>query len=756
MARSEIDTEFNTFVGGILTEANPINYPVGYTLDEENFILERDGTRRRRFGTVLDTTKQSFDSKAATEFSSIINFTSATYRDFYIWRDAFIEGVRQDCLVVIYDILATGWVSDDDIDCGLLFYRLTDSSDITGNFITSYTPAPTVGSYVGDGVVQSISGYRSGLIINQKTPSLNAPTTTRSIIWDATLNSFTSVESSIQARDTIGVQPSNVTSRPSTLSDEHAYNLYNAGWDKVSVDGWKAFDNTYPSLSDHIVFYKNKGTAFSVAFMQNSFPGSSRSPTGRTITSAFTVNLNDYSFGVNSIKGSSPSGDPDGVTFTNYNRGGIVDVVEYGGRVFNLCRASRVTSLGTTFLAYSQNSADPRSIYNCHSVNDATSEVLNAPLDTDGGIIDISESGDAVRILASRSKLLVFGSRGIYQVHSRDNVFKPSDLSIRKVSSNILSYNKETINPYNPQTLYSFDKLIGNSVITYKDSFILWTPEGILSLQHDPQSDSFVENNLTNNTIDTLYQGIPNICKAYASGTYLPADNCAMWTYSLDESNPDKHQYALVYDLVLNAWYKFKFFNSANSYIEGVFNGSIENTSRSIDRFKDLIFIANTTSGRLPMTFTESTFKDFEGSTEDTEVQAFMQTGYLNANDSARQKQSSYIIPSFIRTETGFVDDGSGNLTPVNESSCLISAWWDYVDDSSFPKANDTFEAYRYNRLYIPSGPSDIFDYGQSVITTKNRLTGRGRALSLRFETTEGKDCRLLGWNLGFGANSKV
>ena len=71
MARQDINTEFNTFVGGILTEANPINYPKGYTLDEENFILERDGTRRRRRGldfesgfvtTTLKDTKGSLNS----------------------------------------------------------------------------------------------------------------------------------------------------------------------------------------------------------------------------------------------------------------------------------------------------------------------------------------------------------------------------------------------------------------------------------------------------------------------------------------------------------------------------------------------------------------------------------------------------------------------------------------------------------------------------------------------------------------------
>ena len=155
--------------------------------------------------------------------------------------------------------------------------------------------------------------------------------------------------------------------------------------------------------------------------------------------------------------------------------------------------------------------------------------------------------------------------------------------------------------------------------------------------------------------------------------------------------------------------------------------------------------------------FKDSSFKDFAGSIQaGTDAAAFMQTGFINAGDSQRRKQANYIVPSFIRTENGFTDDGGGDLTPTNESSCNIRADWDYADTTAGGKLGTAFEAYRYNRLYIPSGPADTFDTGQSVITTKNKLLGRGRALSLRFTTTALKDCRLLGWGLGFETNSKV
>ena len=48
MAKGRI--EFNTFVKGLITEAGPLTYPEGASLDEANFVLNRDGSRQRRFG----------------------------------------------------------------------------------------------------------------------------------------------------------------------------------------------------------------------------------------------------------------------------------------------------------------------------------------------------------------------------------------------------------------------------------------------------------------------------------------------------------------------------------------------------------------------------------------------------------------------------------------------------------------------------------------------------------------------------------
>ncbi len=42
--------EANQWVKGLITEASPLNFPEGSSVDEENFVLDRDGSRERRLG----------------------------------------------------------------------------------------------------------------------------------------------------------------------------------------------------------------------------------------------------------------------------------------------------------------------------------------------------------------------------------------------------------------------------------------------------------------------------------------------------------------------------------------------------------------------------------------------------------------------------------------------------------------------------------------------------------------------------------
>ena len=43
---------------------------------------------------------------------------------------------------------------------------------------------------------------------------------------------------------------------------------------------------------------------------------------------------------------------------------------------------------------------------------------------------------------------------------------------------------------------------------------------------------------------------------------------------------------------------------------------------------------------------------------------------------------------------------------------------------------------------------ADDFDYGESVIVTKNKLRGSGKCLSLKIQSETGKDIKILGWGI--------
>lgn len=770
MARSEIDTEFNTFVGGILTEANPINYPVGYTLDEENFILERNGTRRRRPGLKLDTTSSNIAAKAISAVGGLAD--TAIYRSCFLWDNPSRNNENLYTIGFTFDIADASDTSVDQSWSSLVLYETENPSDITNNFLADY---PISRIFTTNGIV-----YKDNLIISERTYqlSLGFPIQPRVHIlkYDGTTSLDPSAQSGLQVRDFLLVPDSSPSidgyERKASLSLNHLYNLVNAGWTDKELTSFYTATNTFPSNADNLSFAKNKGSAFTPSYLQNSVMGFKDAPRGKLVVPAFGISsilaaaYIDLNTGFDALtdtsyQGVTLSGDSDLYERFNYDNlaGGIVDAIQYGGRLFYLCDAITTPLNGSAFVAYSQiNGASDRSYASCHQVNDPTCEDLNNVVATDGGALDVSSAGQPLRIFQGRSRVLVFGSDAVLEILSEADVFTPTSVGIREVTNNSISHYSTFSNNSSSHTGPGVRRVVSESLVSVKDSFYYWSPTGVINLTYNKESREFNENNLTDNTIQSLYNTIPDNCRAAARGEYSKEDSVIIWCYSLDSENPKKFTRALIYDLVLNAWTKFKFYNDDGCYILDlkIIPSAVKNNNAD-DFLRQLIFVTyapdiGVTTGYL----SPESFEDFQGSTNSGEVQAFMQTGYLNANDSARQKQTTYIVPSFLRTEDGFTDDGSGNLTPTNESSCLISAWWDYVDDASFPKANDTFEAYKYNRLYIPSGAADTFDYGQTVITTKNRLTGRGRALSLRFETSEGKDCRLLGWNLNFSQGTKV
>ena len=91
------------------------------------------------------------------------------------------------------------------------------------------------------------------------------------------------------------------------------------------------------------------------------------------------------------------------------------------------------------------------------------------------------------------------------------------------------------------------------------------------------------------------------------------------------------------------------------------------------------------------------------------------------------------------------------------ESSCLVQAQWEWATSADSGRWGDEFQAYRYRVPYAFNlgGIGEVFNYGYSVITTRNKIRGKGRAISFKFSTEPYRDCQLLGWNMDVGQNQE-
>lgn len=87
-------------------------------------------------------------------------------------------------------------------------------------------------------------------------------------------------------------------------------------------------------------------------------------------------------------------------------------------------------------------------------------------------------------------------------------------------------------------------------------------------------------------------------------------------------------------------------------------------------------------------------------------------------------------------------------MTPSDLMSAQLSAIWDWSQNSSSSKESRKQEAFKYSPRRLAQVGGVHSDYPFEVVNTRLRIPGTGRAVTLRYESTEGKDFVLLGHSL--------
>lgn len=208
-----------TFNKGLMTDASPLTFPPDFSLDELNFELMLDGTRRRRRGLEAETAAFITQAQAA----------DAPVRTFK-WRAV---GDNPDLNFHIWQIGST-----------LYFYNdVPEPSSSPRNFTLDLVGLAVEG-YESDVVeleVDMAFGRGHALLVGKYIDPVY-------IVYDPIEDDLDVFEVNIRERDFQGVEDNlDNTTKPAVASDEYIYNMVNEGWAYGDVLQYQEDQGNYPS-----------------------------------------------------------------------------------------------------------------------------------------------------------------------------------------------------------------------------------------------------------------------------------------------------------------------------------------------------------------------------------------------------------------------------------------------------------------------------------------------------------------------------
>ena len=754
-----------SFNKGLITEASPLTYPENSAVSVDNFLLKRDGSIARRLGMDYEANYVAQD----TGLPAAAFATSAVY--FNVWNNVANKPTLKFGVVQIGSAI---WFFD-------MF-----KTDLSANIKNNGASFETDGAGIERINISSINGY---LIVTSKE---FAPFY---LEYDVATDTVSKTTIGFSIRDLFGIDDGlTVNNRPTTLSDDHKYNLLNQGWDLTAINTFYTSQGKYPSNADIQSLGKDADDVFDPTLMIKQGFGNSPAPKGRNIINAFDrglsrqqqadvyitselgVSRDDYAYNAILAYFESNLVSNFEALIADSEESRISISAPYAGRVFYSGVESLIVSPDkrspdyTGFIFFTKLVSSVKDLGECYQEADPTSESISDLIDTDGGYIQIPDAANIFKLVPTDRSLLVLAENGVWEIlGDTDAGFTATGYQVNRIGN---------IGAMSPSSIVEVE-----GVVAY------WAEGGIYTLGYDQQSGFLRPQNISATTIQTLYSAIPSVARKTAKGSFDPETRRITWLYNDSPSydgytNKYNYNRELVFDTLLQAFYtntieaiaddadspqlaglvvmpNFVLVDYANPIIvNGVqVQVNAEDVVVTTDEFgrgesytKYLTVLPNS-AGNLQFTFSSyrgGSFTDWY--TYDTAGETFLSelvTGFELVGDSAKWKQAPYVSFHFTRTETGFVEI-DGGLEATSPSGCLVSARWDFADHWASGKVGYQFQAYRLLRNYIPTGPADTFDYGQSVIVTKNKIRGRGRALSMQIQSEAGKDMKLLGWSIPF------
>lgn len=728
-------SEVNTFVQGLITEASPLNFPANASYQEENFVLHTDGTRSRRLGMAYEP------DYALTASGLTIDSLGFAKPSCYVWKDVGGDTSKHFLVVKGESSLFFFDLDRDNISGG--YSAVVDISGILVNLsggVTAWDGPRYAHHY-------SISSIEGMLIVVGGSGAIG-------YISYTAPSTFTLETGRLKVRDVWGVEESHepteadVKYHPVTLTPEHYYNLQNQSWgvtrhaytedpvplilgtysydDPVQI--YKGKYNYYPSNSEVVwtglQFQPQVGAAPPMESMYTTLYRdlmSAGAPAAkgyyiidllaRGLTRQITQANNRILYPeLDAISGSLVN-DVVGTGATVVHQ--FAGRVWYGGFIGSATQTDSRSPTLSDMICFSQLVQSKPQILKCYQEGDPTSREGSDLVDTDGGFIKILGMSKQVGFGTLDNSLLVFASNGVWAVTGgSDYGFSATNYKVTKISNTGCGD--------------------ARAIVNLNSQIIFWSTEGIYNISKNKSGELEVTS-ISDKTIQSFYD---QFAKASAEGVFSPLDKTIRWVF---RSGGYFDGAGTTYELVLNTSIPAFSLNTITSYnptIAGIFVDPYGLETRYLTVSND----AGTAYFSVGY-YRDTLFQDFG-----IDAKAFMLTGAQTAGDSAIVKQMPYLTLHFHKTETGV--DTNGDI--VNPSGCLFRTQWDWAVDASSKRFSRLSQGYKY-RPALFAGPT--FELGANVVTSKNKVRGRGKSFALYMETEPLKDCKILGWNLSLNGN---
>lgn len=762
MAKQTQKAEVNNFVKGLITEASPLNFPANASKDEENFELNRDGTRNRRLGLGFEpgaTLRTSPVSFSLMDVSNIVTF---------IWKA--VRGLPDDDFLVVQTHKTLSFYDSNA--------EVISGAGYLGSLEIASFPDATKFSFTSvEGKLVIAAGYEKIAIVTY------------------TGSSFTVEYDVIQVRDVWGVEETGVPSYEIDSSYRgvydaiHKYNLQNQSWGipRKSDAGvlsdptalYNAALGKYPSNSEAVwPGLQFQPVASGVAPYERIFTNLYTEVLGAETSSAkgyYVIDL--LKRGVSRVLANAANAVkyPDLIAYSptlppDTTGAGAKIVTEFAGRIWysgfegSVASGDKRSPDLSNFAVFSQLIRSRQDFTKCYQAGDPTSRESSDIVDTDGGFVRITGATRIVGMVNLETNLIILAENGVWSVTGgSDFGFTATNYKVSKLSS--------------------FGCIAPSSIVQEGGRLFFWSKDGIYVVAKDQMGGMTVVN-LTDKTIQGVYEDIDPAARENCKGVYDPLSKKIRWLYRAGTPfSSSSVSRELILDTTIQAFTVNRFMSLAANTAEvvGIFASepfarshaetSVYSSSDEVISDVDSVVISEGTwsigvqstrylvakyvNGVSQLTFAylnNTSFRDWEEiDSVGVDAKAYLVTGAMTGGDSSVEKQLPYLTMHFTRTESGVNPD----FSPDNASGCLIRTMWGWSDGAQSNKWSALQQAYRYRRAHYVLGSDDSFNTGFEVVTTKNKIRGRGKAFSIYMETEPYKDCRIIGWSMLITGNSQ-